>query len=112
MAHSVLFGCSSMAAVASTAAAAATLRLGETTSIDSNLRRLKKREKLKNRFPKDDFPGSPPFLDRPHKPIDADIIEGAYLYTNKCGLVFQATFECGGFGNDDDDLCLFRVLSW
>ena len=102
-----------MAAVASTAAAAAaTLRLGDSTNNDSNLRHLKKREKMKNRFlKKDDFPGQPPFLDRPNKPIDADIIEGTYLYTSRCGLVFQATIGCGGFGDDDDDLCLYSEFS-
>lgn len=39
--------------------------------------------------------------------------EGTYLYTNKCGLVFQATIGCGEstmFG-DDDDLCLYSEFS-
>ena len=76
--------------------AAAALALGDSTNIDSNLRRLK---------------GVPPFVDRlRHKPIDTDI-EGTYLYANQCGLVYQATVECGSFGIGDDDLCLYSEFS-
>jgi len=40
-----------------------------------------------------------------------DAIEGVYLYTNKCNHVFQATIDCGFFGDGDGgndlDLCSF-----
>ena len=38
-------------------------------------------------------------------------IEGAYMYTNKCNNVFQVNIDCGSFGDDDPDLCLYSEFS-
>ena len=34
-------------------------------------------------------------------------IQGTYMYSNKCNNVFQATIECGLFGEGDPELCKF-----
>ena len=46
-------------------------------------------------------------------PLDGtrDGIEGAYMYTNKCNNVFQVNIDCGRFGDDDPDLCLYSEFS-
>ena len=38
-------------------------------------------------------------------------ITGVYIYTNKCNNVFQVTIDCGIFGDEDPDLCLFSEFS-
>ena len=39
--------------------------------------------------------------------IGTNSIQGTYMYTNKCNNVFQATIECGPFGDGDPELCMF-----
>ena len=39
--------------------------------------------------------------------IGTNSIQGTYMYSNKCNNVFQATIECGLFGEGDPELCKF-----
>jgi len=108
--------------MAGMASAAATLRLDDSTNINSKLprsgnlshRELKKRKNggQKRGKTKTSKAAQNPFNSRSRN-VDMEDIEGTYFYTNKCGQLYQVDIGCGSdaFGTDDGDLCMLKEFS-